>query len=89
MSESENKLFDIVRELNSEMYDAHGDVTEQWFYTSSGFVDVIGFGDIMLWNSEDGDRKWVESKNDFEPMKPFLIKQLKEYGKLLIKLAKK
>jgi hypothetical protein len=33
--------------------------------------------------------KWVESKNDFEPMKPFLLKQLKEYGKLLIKLAKK
>jgi hypothetical protein len=34
----------LVEDLNQELYDNCGDVIDQWFYTSSGFVDIIGYG---------------------------------------------
>jgi len=77
----------LVKDLNQEMYDKHGETTEQWYYMCNGFIDVIGFGDIMLWNSEDSDRRWIESKKDYEPLKPYLKKKLKKYGQLLSALA--
>ena len=77
----------LVEELNQEMYDKHGETTEQWYYMCTGFIDVVGFGDIMLWNSEDIDRRWIESKKDYEPLKPYLKKKLKKYGQLLSALA--
>jgi len=80
---------ELVGELNDEMYNIHGDDTmEQWFYTSSGYIDIIGFGDIVLWNSEDNERKWIEKKNDYEPMIPFLKKTLRNYGSFLKKISK-
>lgn len=82
------EYLELVVELNQEMYDTHGEEETQFFYTSSGFIDIIGFGDIMLWNSEEDYREWIEEKNDYEPLKPFLKKKLKEYGKKLVKLSK-
>jgi len=77
----------LVEELNQEMHDKHGENEEQWYYTSSGFIDIVGFGDIMLWNSEDSDRRWIESKKDYEPLKPYLKKKLSDYGEKLSALA--
>jgi len=82
------EYLELVMELNGELYNNHGDVEEQWFYTSSGYVDVIGYGDKMLWNSENCDRKWIEKINDYEPMKPYLKRKLKDYGTFLKKISK-
>ena len=76
----------LVEELNSELYDEHGDTEELYFYTSSGFIDIIGFGDITLWHSEDDMREYI--KNDYEPMKPYIKRELKKYGQKLVKLSK-
>jgi len=77
----------LVEELNSELYDKHGETEGQFFFTASGFIDILGFENITLWHSEDDDRKWIEKKNDYEPMKPYLKKKLKTYGKKLTVLA--
>ena len=77
----------LVEELNQEIYDKHGETEEQFFYTTNWCVAVIGFGDIILWNSEDDRRKWIEKKNDYEPIKPFIKRELKKYGKRLTVLA--
>tara|TARA_R110000744_G_scaffold194114_1_gene312966 strand:- start:560 stop:811 length:252 start_codon:yes stop_codon:yes gene_type:complete len=77
----------LVEELNQEIYDKHGDLDKQFFFTANGFIDTIGFGSIMLWNSEDDDRVWIEECNDYEPMKPFIRKQLRQYGIMLKLMA--
>lgn len=79
---------EIVQELNSELYDNHRYEGEQFFYTANGFVDIIGFGNILLWHSEDDDRERVEEENDYEPMKPFIKRKLRDYAKNLTKLSK-
>lgn len=73
----------LVEELNEELYDKHGDVEGQFFFMANGYIDIIGFGDITLWHSEDDDRKFIEKKDDYEPLKPYIKRKLKEYGKLL------
>jgi len=77
----------LVEELNQDIYDKHGETEEQFFFTTNGFVDIIGFGDITLWHSENDDRKWIEKKNDYEPIKPFIKRELKKYGKKLTVLS--
>ena len=83
----EDKL-GLIAELNEELYDSHGDVEYQFFYTSSGYVEILGFGDIVLWCSENEERVWREKTNDYEPMKPFLKKRLKQIGRSLIDYSK-
>ncbi len=75
----------LVEELNQELYDNHKEVTEVFYYTSSGFVDVIGFGEIVLWQNADDVREWVNG--DYEPLKPYLKMSLREYGEKLIELS--
>lgn len=77
----------LVEELNQEIYEKHGYTEEQFFLTANGFIYILGFGDITLWHSEDDDRKWIEKKNDYEPMKPFIKRKLKKYAKRLSVLA--
>ena len=77
----------LVEELNQYIYDKHGETEEQFFFMANGFIDILGFGDITLWHSEDDDRKWIEKNNVYEPMKPFILKKLKNYGKSLTVLA--
>lgn len=70
---------EVIYELNQELYDKHGDLENQFFYTANGYIDVIGFGDFILWHSEDDTREWIEEKNDYEPFKPFIKKLFNDY----------
>jgi len=76
---------EIVSELNQELFDVHGEVEEQFFYTSSGYIDIIGFGDIALWDSENESRSWDDDKNCYPNLKPHIKMLLNDYGKRLIK----
>lgn len=81
------ECIELINELNEELYDKHGEVEEHFFFTTNGFIDLIGFGDITIWNSEDDGRKWIEKNNDYEPMKPFIKRELKKYLKKLTLLT--
>ena len=65
---------ELVSELNQELYDTHGDTDEQFFFTANGFIDIIGFGEITLWHSENDDREWIENENggEYEPANTIL-----------------
>ena len=80
---------ELVAELNTDIYDQHGETAEQFFFTANGLINIIGFGNITLWHSEDEGRKWVEKKKDYEPLKPYIKRELKKYGKKLTLLASK
>jgi hypothetical protein len=73
----------LVTELNDEMHDRYGEIEVFFVYTTTGYYSFIGFGNVTLWNSEDEEREWIEKNNDYEPMKPFLEKELKKYAETL------
>jgi len=73
------KYLDTVNELNGELYEKHGVVEEQFYYTTNGIIDIIGFGNIMLWNSEEDDRKFIEETDNYEPFTPYIKEKFNEY----------
>ena len=73
------EFLETVNELNYELIDKFGEVEEQFFYTTTGIIDIVGFGDIMLWNSEKDDRKFDEEVNNYEPFTPFLKRLFNGY----------
>ena len=73
------EYLETVNELNSELYERVGEVEEQFYYTTTGFIDVVGFGDVMLWNSEMDDRLFNEETGKYEPFTPFVKRKFNEY----------
>jgi hypothetical protein len=82
-----NEYIDIVNELNDNLYKIFGDDIEYFFsYETNGYIDVILFGDHILWNSDNDDRMFIEEKNDYEPLSPFIKKQFNQYVDMLNKM---
>ncbi len=67
-----SEYLQIINELNQELYEKLGEIGGEFSYSTNGYVHIIKFGEIMIWNSEMDEREWIEEKNDYEPMKPFL-----------------
>ena len=67
-------FIELANELNQELYEKHGELEEQFYYSTNGYMDSFGFGDKMLWNSEMDDRKFIEEKNNYEDFKPYIIR---------------
>ncbi len=80
---------EMVENLNQIIYEEHGEVEDQFFFLTNGDVVIIGFGDIDLWCSEDDDREYLESQDSYEPMVPFILEKLKNYGEFLVTINSK
>lgn len=63
---------EIINELNQELYEKVGEIGRYFSYSTNGYMDIINFGEIMIWNSEMSERKWDEKKREYEPFKPFI-----------------
>lgn len=79
--EEQLRFIEVACELNQEIYEKHGDVEDKFYYSTDGYVDIFGFGDIMLWNSEDDDRHFIEARNEYEDFKPYIISIFNNYIK--------
>jgi hypothetical protein len=76
-----NEFLEAVNDLNQELYEKFGDdyhYERQFNYTTDGSVDIVNFGEIMVYCSELDEREWIEEKNDYEPLKPFLKRMLSQ-----------
>ena len=73
-----NEFLEAVNDLNQELYEKVGEIGAEFSYTANGYFDIINFGEIMIWNSELDEREWIEEKNDYEPLKPFLKRMLSQ-----------
>ena len=49
---------ELVRGLNTELYERFGEVEKGFEYSTNGFVDAINFDGVLLWNSEMEVREW-------------------------------
>jgi hypothetical protein len=63
--------------LQMMMYDKIGENYRQFSFTTSGYVEIIAFGEIQIWCSEDSSRKWLTKTKDYEPFKPFIKRMYK------------
>ena len=81
----------IVSELNQELFDRFEETELCFSYSTNGVIDSVSFEGRLLWDSENDGRKWDEETNDYEPFKPFIIRQYSNWVKRLnsIKLSKK
>lgn len=73
------EYIDAINELNYDLYERFGEVDNQFNYSTDGNVDVIKFGGIILWHSEDDDREFDESTDNYEPIIPFIKRKFNNW----------
>ena len=65
----------LIAELNE-----FNDSDEYFFsYHTNGFVDIINFNETMIWNSEWDEREYIEEKDEYEPLLPYIKKSFNRY----------
>ena len=82
----DNDYIEIVRELNTELYERFGEFEHNFSYATNGFVDCITFNDHLIWDSENDEREWLDDKNEYEPFIPFLKRVFNEYADSIMEL---
>ncbi len=74
----ENDYIEIVRELNTILYEQYDETEFSFEYMTNGFVDIINLAGVEIWCSEHDSREWIEEKNDYEPLMPFIKREYKK-----------
>ncbi len=80
------EVAEIVRDLNIELAEKYEEFELGFEYSSNGFAEVISFNGAFIWSTDMDEREWIEEKNDYEPLEPFIKKLFKEYVEKLQKL---
>ena len=84
-----SEIYAAVEELNDEMY-----VGLDWYVPFSmesfGYANTyIKFMGEVVWQSQDDPRDFDEDRNEYEPLKPFLIKEARKmFADLALKISK-
>lgn len=71
---------ELVRELNSELYEKFGEVEKSFEYSTDGFCETISFNQVLLWHSDMDEREYIEDKNEYEPFEPFIKRMFNKYA---------
>lgn len=58
-------------------------------YRTTGFIDIVYFCNIQMWNSEDDERKYDEEKDEYEPLEDFLRRKVSEFCGTIEKISTK
>lgn len=83
-----DNLINIVGKLNSRLYDNHGNTEHFYSLSSTGYCNLILFGDVVLWSSENEMREFNEDTGEYEDLEKFVKKELKKIGKMFQKYSK-
>lgn len=86
---SPRKLIDVIDDLNEELFHKVGEEEISFSIGTNGACHFVEFGSILLWNSEDDERIFIEENNEYEPMNLFLKRQLIKYSSHLNSIAHK
>ena len=84
------EIVDLVEELNCELYDKleGSPFADEIYvsYNSIGWGEIVEFLDVQIWSSENDERGYInegQPDEDYEPLKPFLIKRINELCKII------
>ena len=78
-------LQDSLSEKNSKISTIYLDYSGTHFYYSINlriYTDKFSVK-VTLYDSENNNRKFIEEINEYEPLKPYLLKQIKKFKKLV------
>ena len=78
MSETLQDIEDIVGFINTGLYEKMADDGLEFLVSvcSCSYVRYVKFLGVQIWNSEDDYREWGESTQDYEPLEPYLRKEI-------------
>lgn len=78
----EKEYIEIVKDLNERWFDKYGESSERFYYTTDGYINLIGYGNnVVLWNSDNDERKFDEDLNEYEDLSTYIIKTFNAYTK--------
>lgn len=83
---------EVVRELNYKLHIRQEQevnktgIVHLLAFVTTGDVDVITFGDTVLWDSENDEREYIEESYVKEPLLPFIRKTFNNHISKLSKL---
>ena len=73
---------EIIFILNEDILDNNPSYEGHLFtYETTGFWDMIKFGNMVIWDSENDTREIDPETNNFEPFLPYIKKQFNEWAK--------
>jgi hypothetical protein len=70
--------FDELDELN-EWLELCGEKERQFAWSTNGYVDVIAFEEVVIWNSEMEDREYIAEEDDYGPLVPYIKRCFNEW----------
>ena len=78
------EIIDAIYELNSQYYEHNNkfDIVCPFVAICTGYQTIVKFFDIPIWNSDDDDREFNKTSNEYTPISSHLIKKAKELQKL-------
>lgn len=78
------EVIDAIYELNSQYYEHNNkfDIVCPFIAIYTGYQTIVKFFDIPIWNSDDDDREFNKTSNEYTPISSHLIKKAKELQKL-------
>lgn len=68
----------LINELNSDLYDRTGEVEKMFSYETNGYVEIIKFDGIVLWDSENDDRGYIDDTDEKVDLKYHICKTFNE-----------
>lgn len=76
---------EVINELNEELFEKHG-ADSEFEYRTNGSYDAICFRDVIIWDSENDGREFIEEEDNYEPFIPYIKREFNKYIKDLSKL---
>jgi len=71
---------EIINDLNNELTEKNPNNIDFCFnYSTDTFVHTISFENVILWDSETDDRKWLEKPKRHESLLNYIRKEFNKY----------
>lgn len=80
---------DVVDELNDDLDEMFEYEVVEPFYLKMWYESYeygIEFLGVIIWSTANDDREFIEDKNDYEPLKPFLQRKITNLIQSLTKI---
>ncbi|MDY0197606.1 MAG: hypothetical protein RBR68_07310 [Tenuifilaceae bacterium] len=84
------KYSDIAEKVNAYLYENHDELINFGVcceYCSIGYQDMFVFLDIVIWDSDNDEREYIDEEGgEYEPLDKYIIKQINKICSLLGKV---
>ena len=73
------KFKDIAERINGYLYENHDELIDLGVcceYSSIGYQDIFTFLDLVIWDSDNDERLYIDEIDEYEPLEEYIIKQI-------------